>query len=108
MARNSEKAGTQEAVWTQINLSMGKMKQMSTAHTSCMCSGLLLLRIEPLLLHDFLVKVEEIWPRGRFLIFKQEHRQKEGRGVVGWYSNILRNPRRLPKECGAGGSILKT
>jgi hypothetical protein len=54
------------------------------------------------------VKVEEIWPRGRVLTYRQEHRQKEGRGVVGWYSNILRNLRRLPKECGAEGTVLKT
>lgn len=38
MTRDSEMAGTQEAVWTQINLNMGKKKQMATSHTSCMCS----------------------------------------------------------------------
>lgn len=38
---------------------------------------------------------------------KNIDRRKEGVLLIGT-TNILRNPRRLPKECGAGGSILKT
>lgn len=108
MVRKIQKAGTQEAEWKQMSIKrMSRKKPMGTSHASCLSSDWCW-EERSLFLHGFPVKVKDMGPRSMLLTHREECRNKEGRGIVVWYSNILRNRRRLPKECGARGSILKT